>query len=121
VQAAIDTVLNVMHRLIGEKWHPNESPPACFREGRRLIEENTAALLGGHPSGRRVRIMVTMPIEAAEDYRLVLNLLESGMNCARINCAHDSPAEWIAIIKNIRKAERITGLSCKVALDLART
>lgn len=119
VQAAIDTVLHVMHRLIGKKWHPNEPPPACFREGRRLLEENTAALLGGHPSGRRVRIMVTMPIEAAEDYRLVLNLLESGMNCARINCAHDSPAEWIAIIKNIRKAERITGLSCKVALDLA--
>jgi pyruvate kinase len=119
VQAAIDTVLHVMHRLEGKMWQPNESPPACFREGRRLLEENTAALLGEHPSGRRVRIMVTMPTEAAHNYRLVLNLLESGMNCARINCAHDSPEEWAAIVKNIRKAEHSSGLSCKIEMDLA--
>ncbi len=60
VQAAVDTVLHVMHRLLGKDWAPEEKPPACFREGRLQLEKNTAALLGEHPDGRRVRIMVTL-------------------------------------------------------------
>jgi pyruvate kinase len=31
-----------------------------------------------------------MPSEAAVNYELVRDLLAGGMNCMRINCAHDS-------------------------------
>lgn len=119
VQAALDTVLHVMHQLAGKKWNPVETPPSCFREGRRMLDENTAALLGDFPSGRRVRIMVTMPSEAATNYRLVYELLEGGMNCARINCAHDSPVEWERMVANIRRAESAAGRRCKILMDLA--
>src|SRR5438067_1555372 len=44
-------------------------------EGRKRLERNTDALLGSPPDERTVRIMVTMPSEAATDYDLVRNLV----------------------------------------------
>ena len=41
--------------------------------------------------------MVTMPSEAADDYTLVHNLLKQGMDCLRINCAHDDASAWLRI------------------------
>ena len=108
-----------MHTLAGKSWTPASPPAICFEEGRRLLDDNTAALLGPQPAGHRVRIMVTMPTEAATDYPLVLDLMEGGMNCARINCAHDDPFVWEDIIANIRKAEKATGKPCKILMDLA--
>jgi pyruvate kinase len=35
--------------------------------------------------------MVTMSTEAGTDYGLVRDLLLNGMDCMRINCAHDNP------------------------------
>ena len=58
---------------------------------------HTAALLGDPPPGRAVRIMVTLPSEAASDYGLVHQLVASGMDIARINCAHDEADDWEAM------------------------
>lgn len=63
--------------------------------------------------------MVTMPTEAASDYALVRDLMDGGMDCARINCAHDGPAEWTRMAANIHHAERVTGRRCKILMDLA--
>ncbi|TAK50392.1 MAG: pyruvate kinase [Saprospiraceae bacterium] len=119
VQASLDNLLFVMNTLAGKKWTPAGKPLLCFDEGRQLLEEHTAALLGQQPPGHRTRIMVTMPTEAAKDYQLVHDLMEGGMNCARINCAHDGPFVWEGIIANIRKAEATTGHTCKILMDLA--
>ena len=43
--------------------------------------------------------MVTMATEAATDYELVRELVQSGMDCMRINCAHDNPDLWLGMIK----------------------
>ncbi len=118
VQATIDTVLTHLHRLSGKEWNPKEKPPFCYQEGRRLLEENTNAMLGDPMPGRRVRIMVTMPSEAADNYDLVKNLMLNGMNCARINCAHDGPELWGRMVNNIRHAEETTGRKCKILMDL---
>jgi pyruvate kinase len=119
VHATIDNLLFVMHALPGKKWTPAEKPQLCFDEGRQLLEEHTTALLGEQPAGHRTRIMVTMPTEAAEDFQIIHDLMEGGMNCARINCAHDDPFVWEDIIANIRKAEVATGRTCKILMDLA--
>jgi pyruvate kinase len=63
--------------------------------------------------------MVTMPSEAADDYTLVHDLLQEGMNCMRINCAHDDPGAWSRMIDHLRRAERALGRSCQVVMDLA--
>ncbi|MHB1590008.1 MAG: pyruvate kinase, partial [Sulfuricella sp.] len=83
-----------------------------------LFKRHTDRLLGRPPASRWVRIMVTLPSEAADDYALVKSLLERGMDCARINCAHDGAEAWQRMVGHIRQAERETGRACKIAMDL---
>lgn len=85
----------------------------------RPLQAHTLRLFGPAPRGRWARIMVTLPTEAAQDYAIVRELLERGMDCARINCAHDGPPQWEAMIAHLRRAEGETGRPCKVLMDLA--
>lgn len=87
--------------------------------GEATLLANTEALLGPPPAGRQVRIMVTMPSEAAHDYTLIHELVQSGMDCMRINCAHDSASAWTRMIEHLRRANHALGRNCKVAMDLA--
>jgi pyruvate kinase len=60
-----------------------------------------------------------MPSEAADDYLLVHNLILQGMDCVRINCAHDDAPAWLRMIEHLRQAEQSLGRSCRVVMDLA--
>ena len=82
------------------------------------LTANTEALLGPAPAERRVRIMVTMPSEAAHDYTLVRDLVRAGMDCMRINCAHDDSGAWAHMIEHLQRANEALGRSCRVAMDL---
>ncbi len=90
-----------------------------YRAGKDLLHRHTDALLGARSSSRAVRIMVTMPTEAATDAAWVRALVANGMDCMRINCAHDGPPEWTAMIENLRAASAELGKPCKVLMDLA--
>jgi len=120
VMATINAVLNNLYRLNGEQITAPKQPDAhlTFDAGTALLEKSTLRLLGNHPQGRRTHIMVTMPVEAATDYMMVYRLLDSGMDCIRINCAHDDPPTWSGMIKHLRDAERATGKSCRILMDL---
>jgi pyruvate kinase len=63
--------------------------------------------------------MVTMPAECASNKLLVSEMLDAGMNVARINCARDTEEVWGAIIKNVRQASQISHKPCKIVMDLA--
>jgi pyruvate kinase len=98
---------------------PERPRPSLFFRGERLLRRATEDVFGKQSSpSRRVRIMVTFPTEAASRYKLVRDLLLNGMDCARINCAHDSVDEWEAMIANVRRAENEVGRSCKILMDL---
>jgi pyruvate kinase len=121
VLSAVDALLRVLHLLAGDQEHAPDAEGAA--EGARLrgwdlLERNTEALLGPSPRERNVRIMVTMPSEAAVDFGLVRDLLLNGMNCMRVNCAHDGPEEWVAMISNLKRAMQETGRECRVHMDL---
>ena len=121
VISGLHAVINVLNRLAGSSeayLQPSAEAPE-LGEGGSLLQRNTEALLGPAPAGRNVRIMVTMPPEAATDYALVRDLVIHGMDCMRINCAHDNPEAWSAMISNLRRAEEETGRHCKIAMDLA--
>jgi pyruvate kinase len=83
-----------------------------------VLAVRTAALLGAAPPQRPTRIMVTMPTEAASDPALVREMLVAGMNCMRINCAHDTSREWQAMRDNLRLAEDDTGRCARLLVDL---
>lgn len=97
---------------------PRRPRYAQYIRGDRRLDLNTEEVFGQGTDGRRVRIMVTLSTEAGQDYRLVRDLVEHGMNVARINCAHDGPDVWEAMIAYVRRAARDTGRSCLIAMDL---
>jgi len=121
VLATIDAVLAVLQRLAGGDCQlpAPEGERIDFAEGQRLLVEHTEELLGPAAPERTVRIMVTMPSEAGHDYTLVHNLLKQGMDCMRINCAHDDAETWARMIEHLRRAEQSLGRSCRVMMDLA--
>ncbi len=113
----LSTVLTV-HRALNALLGTDVSLPCLaqrpieFDEGTDLLEANTDVVLGHAPSGRKVRIMVTMSSEAATNYELVRDLVQNGMDCMRINCAHDNPEAWLGMIRNLWKAREETGRNC---------
>lgn len=123
--ATLDAVLTALHCLSGQPVLKNGDeedhapPPVDFQTGPRLLERHTQNLLGLPAGKRNVRVMVTMPAEAASDPSLVRNLLAAGMDVMRINCAHDNAAAWQAMVENCRLAQRELGRSCKIYADLA--
>ncbi|MDR3600484.1 MAG: pyruvate kinase [Desulfosporosinus sp.] len=121
VLATLDAVLSLLHQVVQRPWQPSplEHPFLDFEAAQQLLEEHTEALLGPEPADRGVRIMVTMPSEAADNYTLVDDLLKSGMNCMRINCAHDDVLAWSKMIENLRTATKATDHSCRIIMDLA--
>ncbi len=120
VRAGLDAVLRALHALSDAEWVPaGGGVRLTLEDGEALLTRHTDELLGPHPEGRAVRIMVTMPSEAANDYGLVRDLVAAGMDCMRVNCAHDGPAEWTRMITHLRRAVAETGRPCKVCMDIA--
>jgi pyruvate kinase len=118
---AVQTVHRVVDILLGSNRSLPcpEVPSIEMGEGTELLEANAEALLGSPSSDRKVRIMVTMSSEAATDYELVRDLLRNGMDCMRINCAHDNPEAWLAMICNLQEAREETGRNCRILMDVA--
>src|SRR5271165_2658185 len=120
VLGSIDAVLRVLRRLTGgdeaSAAEPVREQPAL--RGWELLSRNTDALLGPPPQHRTVRIMVTMPSDAAGDFGLVRDLVVNGMDCMRINCAHDGPSQWAGMLSNLERAKLETGRECRVHMDL---
>jgi pyruvate kinase len=113
VLASVTRVINVLELMAGESSlcpvTPVETSP---------LGDHSNALFGPPARGRDVRIMVTMPAEAADDYAFVEQLVAAGMNCQRINCAHDGPEQWLKMIEHVRAASQALRLPCLVAMDL---
>ena len=121
VLATVDAVLRVLHCMVQRDWyHSSEELPVMdFLHGERLLAEHTDALFGPSTTVGKVRIMVTLPSEAADDYLIVHNLLQQGMDCMRINCAHDDAISWSRMIEHLKRSEVSLKRSCRVVMDLA--
>jgi pyruvate kinase len=117
--AVLESVLDALHGLAGRpRSAAVVAPPVDFHGGSARLDAHAQQLLGPAPALRNVRIMVTMPSEAATQPQLVLELVEAGMDLMRINCAHDDPEAWRAMVAHLRRAERERGRSCRVLADL---
>jgi pyruvate kinase len=121
VMRNLDTVVRLLHKILNRPYVPSEDydNSLSFADASDILSRRTKRLLGRDPKQRKVRIMVTLPTEAADDYDLVKNLIAGGMDCARINCAHDTPEVWERMVNNIRKARKATGRDSSICFDLA--
>ena len=87
----------MLQRLEEPNTQEPKAPERGLHEGERLLAAHADALFGkargaldsnhGHP-----------PSEAAHNRDLIEALIKEGMDCARINCAHDDPDSWRAMI-----------------------
>jgi pyruvate kinase len=118
VLPTLDAVLASLRAIAGET-SATFPLPGDFWHGQRRIDAESERLFGPRPAHRRVRIMVTLSTDAASDYEFVLRLFKAGMNVARINCGHDDPQTWTAMVDNVRRAEAETGRACPVVMDLS--
>ena len=89
--------------------------------GANTIAQAADAIFGRSPRAREARIMVTLPTEAGEEPLFLQTLLQQGIECVRINCAHDDPDVWTAMLTNLRNAELAVGRAepVRVLMDLA--
>ena len=117
--ASLSVTATILRALLLGEFIEKESVSLTIAKAEEIVRAHTRKLLGYRTEGRRTRIMVTLPSEAAEHPDLVHELVRKGMNCARINCAHDAPEAWEKMIANVRTASRALGVHCQVAMDLA--
>jgi pyruvate kinase len=82
------------------------------------MKEKTDALFGACHQNGIPCLMVTFDTTHAQNFYAVKNLLQSGMNIARINCAHDNEEVWQQMIDHVKKASLQTGQPCKIFMDL---
>ena len=119
VAQALDALIATLKRLSGEPSAPYPSP-ALARAGAAELEAEADRLFGKRQrGGPRARVMATLPPEAATEPAFVDNLVAAGMDCARINCAHDDPEIWGQMIENVRAAEARLERPCRVLMDIA--
>ena len=122
VEAALRAARAALAALGGQdptRFADRHTTAAARAAGDAALAAHADALLGTPRPGRSGRVMVTLPSSAADDPRLVLDLAVRGMGLARINCAHDDPARWEAMIDGVRAAERAVGRRIPVSMDLA--
>jgi pyruvate kinase len=72
-------------------------------QAKEMIQARTEAVFG---TVQPPVIMVTLDPSLIDEPEIMEQLLLHGMNIARINCAHDSPDIWEALIDGVRKAVR---------------
>ena len=114
--ASVDAVCTALRALDGNEGGQGDGGDTPGQPS--ALDAHTEALFGPAPASRKVRIMVTVATEAAHNYTLVQELVRSGMDCMRINCAHDEARDWRAMIGFLRRASRELGRPCRVAMDL---
>ncbi|HMO32048.1 MAG TPA: pyruvate kinase [Lacibacter sp.] len=110
-------VLAILQRLGSRRKTP--SGVFTYDAAAASLHRKSEGLFGKRSRQGIPYIMVTFDTCHADDYASVKNLLLSGMNVARINCAHDDESAWFRMIQQVRRASRVTGMPCKIYMDLA--
>jgi pyruvate kinase len=109
---------NLLNILLDKDENIETRKSVSIKKSQKLLRKNTKLLFGYKSRKRFTRIMVTLPNTAAEDLSFVKKLIARGMNCARINCAHDEPETWRAMIENVLTASRQKNKKCRITMDL---
>jgi pyruvate kinase len=119
VLPTLDAVTAALAALTGRPA-PAAAPGATdFFAGEARLVAAADALFGPAPTSRQTRIMVTLPSDAAWRPDFILELARAGMDCARINCAHDGPEAWRAMAGHVRAAGEAVGRRLSVLMDIA--
>ena len=119
VMGSVAAIWSVLQSLADPPLKSRSPPLPVLTLSDVSASSHKQAILGPHPEGRDVSIMVTLPTEAAQNTTLVAEMITAGMNVARINCAHDDESVWAGMVANIRSAAAKAEAECRILMDLA--
>lgn len=118
VTAELDAVAAMLRAALGGA--PFQPVPADrFYAGETAIARRAEQMFGPLSVHSPVRLMVTLPSQAADDPGFARDLAGLGVEAVRINCAHDDEAAWTRMIGNAAAAGQQTGQRMKIFMDLA--
>jgi pyruvate kinase len=118
-ESHIHRQLQAIRERLGKKYNPDEPDPCTYTFSHTQLVEKSKKLFGKKKDSLIPYIMVTFDSFFAENYSFIKTLLQSGMNVARINCAHDNEKIWAKMIRQLKKAVAYTGINCRIYMDLA--
>lgn len=84
---------SILQRL-GKRYLQEQLDTCNYKYNQLQMTEKSNILFGDKKDAAIPFIMVTFDASFADNYALIKNLLQNGMNVARINCAHDDEATW---------------------------
>jgi len=101
---------------------PSSDAPGSQSRSLNLVEQLKAHaidLLGPERADQPPRIMVTLTKDTASHFSAVEGLVSAGMDIARINCALDTPADWLNMAAHVRRAAETAQRPIKILVVLA--
>ena len=119
VDASLKAVIIALHRLASDANDEVTAVNTEFADSNLRLDAHISDILGPGRPGRSSRIMVSMPSDTASQPVMVEKLLDSGMDIARVNCAHDDEQTWSAMINQIRQVSDRNDRPCRILMDLA--
>ncbi len=120
VHAALEAIACALQRMAGNT--PGECRSSdlhlAMQRGPATLAHNAAQLFKADKGAGHTTLMVTLPAACADDQALVREMLDAGMDCARIDCAHGAPAQWQRMVDNLFQARKETGRDCRLLFEL---
>ncbi|MFZ1706004.1 MAG: pyruvate kinase [Saprospiraceae bacterium] len=98
-----------------------ESTPEMigYKKSKKLLKKHSDNLFHVTKKINFTEIMVTLPNEAADDKKMIRDMVINGMDIARINLSHGNKEIWRKMIAIIQEVREETSKKVKIYMDLS--
>lgn len=90
-----------------------------YQRSKKLVKKNANKLFNAVRKNHFTEIMVTLPNEAAEDKSIIEQMVQSGMEIARINLSHGDITIWTKMVQFIQEIKKESKQEIKIYMDLS--
>jgi len=90
-----------------------------YKKSKKLLRKHANNLFNEKSRRHFTEIMVTLPLEAAEDKSIIRGMVDSGMEIARINLSHGTLDMWTKMVQYIQEIKQETQTELKIYMDLS--
>ena len=90
-----------------------------YERSSELIKKNANNLFNQGSRSNFTEIMVTLPNEAADDKAMIEEMVQNGMEIARINLSHGDIDIWTKMVQFINEIKMETNHKLKIYMDLS--
>ncbi len=115
----LHNVIKLLRLLQNKTFTDHNIEVIGYKRSKKLMRTHANKLFNEKSKEHFTEIMVTMPDEAAENIKLVREMVDAGMEIARINLSHGNPEQWKRMVKNIQKVQKALKTPVKIYMDLA--